>query len=230
MNELLRDLIGVVNNPGPTIGAVMDKKRWLAVFSLILLATAVMSYITYPVTKVEGAKLIRDSEMANRLSEEQLDNLDKFTPAQRLFGAMTQMPMAALMMLFSAFFIYMFFKAAGAEGTFNNYFCGVAYASVLDMLLGGAIKGALISIKKTMFVHSSLTLFFPDLNFRSLPYAILSQFDFFSFWYLVALALGIAVFTKGTWRKSVTVMVFYFLFKSLVFVSFSYFSMKVLGM
>jgi hypothetical protein len=230
MNELWRDLIGVVNNPGPTIGAVMEKKRWLAVFGLILLATAIVSYITYPVTKVEGARFIRDSEMAGRLSEEQLDNLDKFTPNQRLFGALTQMPLAALMLLFGASFIYLFFKAAGAEGIFVNYFSGVAAASVLDMLLGGAIKGALISIKKTMFIHSSLTLFFPDLNFRSLPYVILSQFDFFSFWYLVALALGIAVFSKITWQKSMLVMAIYFLFKSLVFVSFSYLSMKLIGM
>jgi len=230
MNEFARDLIGVVSNPGPTIGAIMAKKRWLAVFSLILLVTAIVSYITYPVTKVEGAKLIRDSEMANKMSEEQLADLDRFTPVQRLFGALSQMPLAALMLLFGAFFIYLFFKAAGAEGSFSNFFSAVAYASVLDMLLGGMIKGGLIAFKKTIFVHSGLTMFFPDLNFRSIPFAILAQFDFFSLWYLVALALGIAFFTKSGWKKNIVIMALYFLFKSLIFISFSYFSMKLIGM
>ena len=110
----------MIDNPGPTIGTVMDKKRWQAVFLLILLTTAIVAYISYPVTKVEGAKLIRDSEMADKMSEEQLANLDKFTPGQRLFGALTQLPMAAIIMLFAAFFVYLFFKVAGSYGEFQQ--------------------------------------------------------------------------------------------------------------
>jgi hypothetical protein len=230
MKELFNDFVGVISNPGPTIGKIMDKKRWLAVFILILLVTSIVSYISYPVTKVEGAKFIRDSGMADKLSEEQLANLDKFTPAQRFFGALTQLPMAALVMLFGAFFVYLFFKVAGAEGIFINYFSGVVQASLLDMFLGGILKGVLIALKKTMFVETGLTMFFPALDFRSLPYIILSQFDLFSVWYLLALTLGIAHFTKISLQKASTVMILYFIFKSLVFVSFSYFSMKLLGM
>jgi hypothetical protein len=230
MNEFFNDLIGVIGNPGSTIGKLMDKKRWLAVFILILLTTAVVSYLSYPITKVEGAKFIRDSEMASKLSEEQLADLDKFTPAQRLFGALTQLPLAALMMLMAAFFVYLFFKVAGAEGNFSHYFTATVHASVLDMFLGGILKAVLISIKKTMFVHTGLTMFFPGLDFRSMQFLILAQFDFFSIWYLLALALGIACFAKISPKKSITIVVLYFVFKSLVFVSFSYFSMKLMGM
>jgi len=73
-------------------------------------------------------------------------------------------------------------------------------------------------------------MFFPALDFRSLPYIILSQFDFFSVWYLAALTMGIAFFAKISLKKSITIVVLYFLFKSLFFVSFSYFSMKLMGM
>ena len=230
MNEFFNDLTGVFASPGPTIGRLMDKKRWLAVFMLILLTTAIVTYLSYPITKVEGAKLIRDSEMASKFSEEQLDSLDKFTPAQRLIGSLTQLPLAALMMVLAAFFVYLFFKVAGAAGNFSHYFSGVVHASVLDMVLGGIIKAALISVKKTMLVETGLTMFFPALDFRSLPYIILSQFDFFSVWYLAALTMGIAFFAKISLKKSITIVVLYFLFKSLFFVSFSYFSMKLMGM
>lgn len=230
MNEFFNDLTGVFASPGPTIGRLMDKKRWLAVFMLILLTTAIVTYLSYPITKVEGAKLIRDSEMASKFSEEQLDSLDKFTPAQRLIGSLTQLPLAALMMVLAAFFVYLFFKVAGAAGNFSHYFSGVVHASVLDVVLGGIIKAALISVKKTMLVETGLTMFFPALDFRSLPYIILSQFDFFSVWYLAALTMGIAFFAKISLKKSITIVVLYFLFKSLFFVSFSYFSMKLMGM
>ena len=246
MNEFFSDFMGVISSPGITIGKLMDKKRWLAVFILILLTTSIVTYLSYPITRVEGAKFIRDSEMASKFSDEQLANLDKFTPAQRIIGALTQLPLAALMLLMAAFFVYLFFKVAGAEGNFSHYFTGVVHASVLDMFLGGILKAALIAIKKTMLVETGLTMFFPALNFRSLPYLILSQFDFFSIWYLAALALGIvffskislkksdsigsAHFTEISLQKSITIIVMYFLFKSLVFVLFSDFSMKLMGM
>lgn len=230
MKEFLEVCKGIIDNPGPSIGRVMDKKRWLGAFALILLTAAIVTYVTYPITKAEGAKFIRDSEMADKFSEEQLAGLDQFTPGQRLFGALTQLPLAAIILLLAAFFVYLFFKVAGAAGEFSHYFSAVVYASLLDMFLGGVIKAVLVLIKKTMFVPTGLTILFPALDFRSLSYLVLAQFDFFSLWYLVALALGIAYFTKISLKKSFAVIVFYFLFKSLVFVSFSHFSMKLLGM
>jgi len=230
MHEMVNDLVGVIVNPGPAIGTLMDKKRWQAVFLLIVMTAALVAYISYPVTKAEGARLIRDSEMADKMSEEQLANLDKFTPGQRLFGALTQLPMAAIIMLFAASFVTMFFKIAGSTGSFSNFFSAVVHASLLDMFFGAIVRGALMTITRTMFVHTGLTMFFPGLDFRSMPFIILSQFDFFSIWYLAVLALGIAHFAKISMQKSIMIMALYFLFKSLVFVSFSFLSMKLIGM
>ena len=92
-------------------------------------------------------------------------------------------------------------------------FSGVAQASILDMVLGGILKGTLILMKKTMLVHTGLTMFFPGLDFRSLPFIVLSQFDFFSLWYLAALALGIAAFAKISPKKSISVIVAVFPFQ-----------------
>ena len=230
MNEFFNDLIGVISSPAQTIGKAMEKKRWQAVLVLILLLTAIVTFLTYPITKVEQAKFIRDSEMADKLSEEQLANLDKFTPTQRLTGSMFSLVFAGLLIVVAAFFVYLFFKVAGSEGNYVHYFSGVVHASILDMVLGGILKSSLILMKKTMLVHTGLTMFFPALDFRSLPFIVLSQFDFFSIWYLVALAMGIAVFAKLSPQKSFFIAFLYFLFKSLVFVSFSYFSIKLMGM
>lgn len=230
MNEFYNDFISVIGSPAQTIGKMMEKKRWQAVLAVILLLTAIATFITYPITKVEQAKFIRDSEMADKLSEEQLANLDKFTPSQRLTGAMFSLVIAGLMIVVAAFFIYLFFKVAGCEGNYVHYFSGVVHASILDMFLGGILKSSLILMKKTMLVHTGLTMFFPGMDFRSLSFIVLSQFDFFSIWYLAALALGIAFFAKISPQKSISIAVLYFLFKSLVFISFSYFSMKLLGM
>lgn len=230
MNEFFSNFVGVIGNPAPTIAKVMDKKRWQAALALILLVSAVVTFITFPITKVEQAKFIRDSEMADKLSEEQLASLDKFTPTQRFTGSLYALVFSGLTVVIAAFFIYLFFKVAGCEGSYVNFFSGVAHASILDMALGGILKGSLILLKKTVMVHTGLTMFFPGLDFRSLPFIVLSQFDFFSIWYLVVLALGIAVYAKISLKKSLTITVAYFLFKSLVFIAFSYLTMKLMGL
>jgi hypothetical protein len=230
MSEFIGDFFGVIGNPAQTIARVMEKKRWQASLVLILLVTAIVTFITFPITKVEQAKFIRDSEMADKLNDEQLANLDKFTPVQRASSSLYAAVFASLALVLGAFFVYLFFKVGGAEGNYVHYFSGVAQASILDMVLGGVLKGALILLKKTMLVHTGLTMFFPGLDFRSLPFIVLAQFDFFSLWYLVALALGIAAFTRFGAKKSIFIAALYFLFKSLIFIAFSYFMMKLMGM
>jgi hypothetical protein len=230
MNEFIGDFFGVIGNPAQAIARVMGKKRWQASLALILLVTAIVTFITFPITKVEQAKFIRDSEMADKLNDEQLASLDRFTPVQRASSALYAAVFASLALVLGAFFVYLFFKVGGAEGNYVHYFSGVALASMLDMVLGGVLKGALILLKKTILVHTGLTMFFPGLDFRSLPFIVLAQFDFFSLWYLVALALGIAAFTRFSAKKSIFIAALYFLFKSLIFIAFSYFTMKLMGM
>lgn len=230
MNGLTADLIGIINSPAATVARVMEAKRWKAAFALILLVTALVTFVTFPVSKADQAKMIRDSEIADKLNDEQLAGLESFTPFQRVMGSVYAVCFAALALVLSAFFIYLFYKVAGAEGLYVNYFSAVAQASVLDMVLGGILKGGLILLKRTVLVQTGLTLFFPGLDFRSLPFIVLSQFDFFSLWFLAALALGIAVFAKMAPRKSFGIAALYFLFKGLILVTLSYFSMKMMGM
>jgi hypothetical protein len=185
--------------------------------------------MTYPVTKAEQAKLLKNSEFAARMSEEQLESLDKFTPAQRLAGALFPVPITALTMVLAAFFVYMFFKIGGTDGGYMNFFSGIVHASVIDMVLGGIVKSLLIISQKSILVSTSLSLLSPTASFRSLSYLLFSQFDFFSIWYLSALAIGIAQFAKISARKSLGITAGYFLFKGTVVVAFSYFTLRLVG-
>lgn len=230
MKGLAADLIGVFHSPAATIARAMEAKRWKGALAVLLLVTALVTFLTYPVTKAEQAKLVRDSAMADRLSDEQLAALGTYTPLGRVSGSLTAALFAALALVLGASFVYLFYKVGGAEGLYVHFFAGVATASLLDMGLGALLKGGLVLAQKTMMVHTGLTLFFPNLDFRSLPYAALSQFDFFSLWYLAALALGIAAFSRIGVKKSFVVAALYFLFKSLILVSLSFFSMKMMGM
>lgn len=229
MNQFLSDLKGVILTPAQTIAAVMERKRWLPALALVVAVSLLLSYLAYPVVKVEQAKLVRSSPMADRLSEEQLDNLDKYTPAKRVGETLFQLPIQPLIFVLAAFFIYLFFKIGGAEGFFVNYFTAVCYASLIDTVFGGLVKTALILLKKSIMVSTSLTLLFPAMEIRSPAYLMLSQFDLFSIWYLVALALAIAVFSKMSPSRSLAIASAYFAFRAIVFVLFSMLFMRMWG-
>jgi hypothetical protein len=228
MTSIIGDVADVILSPGKTIANTMSKKKWVAVFVLILAVSSFVTYLTYPVTKLEQAKFIRNSELANRLPEEQLENLDKFTPAQRLTGTLFPIPITALTLVVAAFFIYLFFKIGGTDGTYMNFFSGVVHASIIDMVLGGILKSALVVSQKSIMVSTGLGLLSPTSDFRNLGYLVLAQFDFFTIWYLVALAFGIAQFANIKPRKSILIAFAYFVFKAIVLVSFSYFTMRLM--
>jgi hypothetical protein len=105
MNEFFSDCMGVISSPGQTVARVMDKKRWQAALVLVLLVSALVTFITFPITKADQAKLFRDSEMADKLSEDQLANMDKFTPTQRVTGSLFATVFSGLAVVVAAFFI-----------------------------------------------------------------------------------------------------------------------------
>jgi hypothetical protein len=229
MSEFFKDFIGVIGSPGPTIGRLMAKKRWQAALAIILLVTAVATFITFPIAVKDNAIMMRDSSIAEKMSDEQLINLDRVTVAGRFFATFIAILVSILVITIGAFFIYLFFKIGGAEGFYVHYFTGVAFASILDMGFGGILRTLLVLSKKTVLIHTGLVMFFPGLDSHSLLSIFLRQFDFFSLWYLVALALGISVFTKFSLKKSIFITSQYFLFKCLVAVPIAYIWGKFTG-
>ncbi len=229
MNQFLNDLKGIVMTPAQTIASAMERKKWVPALALVLAMTWLFSYLSYPVVKAEGAKMMRNSPMADRLSEEQLDGLDKFTPVKRFSETAFQILFQALMLIIATFFIYLFYKLGSSEGLYSNFFTGVCYASIIDMVLGGAVKTVLVLSKKSLLVSTSLTLLFPQLEIRSPAYVMLSQFDLFTIWFLVALALGVATYSRMKVSKSLGIAAAYFAFRAVVLLLFTIFFMRIMG-
>lgn len=227
MSEVLKQIVNVFLHPSITIKATMEKKNWLIPMILLLILSSTLSYFTFPVMKVEQAKLLRESPLADRLSEEQLANMENYTSFQRFSSLFWSGLTLVITLLLGTAFLYLFYKIPGCEGMFANYFSAFTVASFIDLGLGGLVKSFIILTKHDILASTSLTLLFPHMNIRSFTYVLLSQIDFFPIWFLIALALGIAAYAKISTRKSLTIAFSYFLFKILVISSFSYMTMKL---
>ncbi len=225
----MENLVAVFTNPGPAVAQAMEKKRWIAAFLVVLAAAAIFSYATFPIVKVDQARLIRESPMADKIPADRLDAMDKFTPGQRLFGSVSAALFTGLALLVGTFFVYLFYKLGGVEGLFVQFFAAVATASLLDGVAGGLVRTALVLAKKSMFVSTGLAALFPAMPVQSIGYVVLSQFDLFTFWYLAALVLGVALFARVPVKKSLICVAMYFVFKLAVTTLFTYISMRMMN-
>lgn len=229
MSDFLKDLKGIITTPGATLGKLMEKKQWAVTLIFILVCVFIFSYISAPERIADSQKLLKESQVSDYLSEEELQNFQSITSTKRIMVSVWASFIAFIILSVASFFFYLFYGIGGVEGTYSNYFSIVVNASIIDtvlpLLLGILSIFSGIGIASYSNLANLLTLA-PN----TIAFLIVSQFDFFHIWYLIALALGIAVFSKISKKKSLIIVMLYFLFTAILKILFSYLSIKILGM
>jgi hypothetical protein len=116
------------------------------------------------------------------------------TPLVAIFALMLQ----SLLLLVAG-------RLSSTQGTYVQVLSALVHASLIDKLLGNAVRLVLVLTRQSVLQTStSLALLFPRLEVTSTLYIMLTQFDFFQLWMFGILALGlVAVFKIGMRRALV---------------------------
>lgn len=213
-NSFFKTLLGIIKSPGPTLGKLMDSKKWIPIFILVALVSMLLTYVVMP---LQVDKMIQ----SQNLNEEQVALLKNTPPATRLLAACFSVVALFVYIGTGAFLVYLFYGIGGADGVYGNFFSITVNASLIDTALPGLINivCALLGWKLWGGVNLGDLLHLEPVSFG---FIALSKFGLFPIWYIIALAAGVAVFAKMKFSKSLTIGVFYFLFKSAVTAGFSY--------
>ncbi len=230
LNAFLKDLKGIFIKPGITLGKMMDQKKWVGSFILILLVIGICSYITLPYEMAQSAEILQDSKFADYLEYDPADSSRPISSLRRAFLSSGTVFLLALSLAVAAFFIYLFYGIGGAEGLYVNYFSLAVNASIIHTLIPGLLSTVSMPLGLDITATTNAAVFFPSLPGKSFLALLLSQLELFSIWYIVVIAAGIAVFAKITFKKSLTIAIFYFCFRSLILVLFSYLALQLSGM
>jgi hypothetical protein len=222
-NQFLTDVFGVLKQPGQTLGRLMKEKNWVLVFLLLMVVVGLFTYFAFP---AQMAKMAKNPQFAEML-EDRGALLSPDSGFARLLGSFMALFGLFLSLVFGAFFLYLFFGIGGSEGDYSNYFSIVVNASIIDILLPLLLSAvSLLAGANLAAVATPLIIAFsPEVN--SLQFLVLARFNVFAIWYLVAVAAGISAFSKMSFKKCMTISVFYFLFKAAVGISFSYLFIKI---
>lgn len=226
INTYFSQLEGIITSPGPALGGLMKSKKWVPVFIFILVSILILSYISFPYTAEQMSELLKDSSLAEYM-EEQNFSFHNISFTQKLFLIVPELIFLFIIIGTGAFFTFLFFGIGGAEGVYINYFSIVTGASLIDIVFPKITESISLIFKVKLFGLLSPLILLPGSDPKALSTILISKFDVFSIWYTIALALGIAHFSKMGIRKSITISVIYFLFKVAVLSAFSFLALNI---
>ena len=219
---LFKRLGGVFANPRPTFQAIAEKPVWVDILIVLMVALIAYMFVISPYTRHDQYQMMKDSvKLKERLGEERfnqsLQSLEGPPTTWQVIQTVVGTPLWFLLaLLIQASVLILFARFVSSQGTFKQVFAALVHASAVNVLLGNAVRLALILIRKSAFQTStSLAALFPTMEVMSKPYAILSQVDFFQLWMFGILAYGLSAILKVDLKKS-------------LFISYSLWALKAL--
>lgn len=195
---LLSRVIGVVTSPGDTFRSVVAHPRWLAMLALVAVVIAIASAGPMFTEAGKEAALAQQVTQTERfsgqpVSDQQYEGMRKMIGIMPYVTVVSVLIMIPLMSLLTAGILYAVFNAAmGGTATFKQVFAIVAHASVISML--SALFTAPVNMARgTMGSATSIGVLLPMIDDTSFLGRLLGMIDLFMIWYVIVLAIGLAV-------------------------------------
>ena len=221
--SLFKRVVGIFTSPRQVFEALAEKPVWIDVLIVVLIALMLYSYVIFPIAQQERLEFNRDSvKLRERMGDEAFDKmihkLENPTTGDRLFQAFILAPLFVFaILLLQGLFLLVLGRFVSTQGRYVQVLAVLVHASLVDKLLGNAVRLVLaLARKSVMQTSTSLVLLFPKMEVTSTAFAVLSQIDFFQLWMFGILAFGISAVFKIELKKALVLSYALWLLKALV--------------
>ena len=190
-------VIGVITAPRATFESVVAHPKWFGVLALTMVVVAFCSAL--PVTTEEGKQAALDAQVSQMeafgrtVSDEQYEGMAKGIEYAPYITAGATLVVGPIMALIIAAILFAVFNAAmGGDASFKQLFSVLVHAGVvssLQLLFTGPLnyfRGAVTSA-------TNLAVLLPMIDSDTFLGSLLATIDVFLVWYVVVLAIGLAV-------------------------------------
>lgn len=214
-------IIGVLTSPGDTFRRLAEHPRWLGMLLLITLVSAGLQFGFLSTEAGQNALLdqqVRQLESwGMTVGDQQYEEMQRGLPMGRYFAAGAVLVFGPLMTLLISGVLFAVFNAGlGGNAQFRQVFSIVTHAGVV-LLLQALFVMPLNYARESMSSATNLAIFLPMLEEGSLPARFLGMIDLFFIWWIVVLAIGLAVlYRKRTQPIAIGLLVVYVLIAAAV--------------
>lgn len=233
--NLFKRIEGVFFSPRPTFEGLAAKPVWIDTLIVILIALIAFNFIVLPYMQKDQLALLKDNAaLKERMGEDSYNKMIARTenPSQssRIIQIFVTTPLFYLAaILLQSLILLIIGRLLSTQGVYVQVLAALLHASLIDKLLGNAVRLALaLSRGSVMQTSTSLALLFPRLEVTSTSYILLTQVDFFQLWMFGILAFGLAAVFKIPVKKAAAVSYGVWLLKALANVGIGLIGMSFL--
>jgi hypothetical protein len=226
---MVKRILNLYFSPAETFKAVNEKPDWIVPISLLIVVILIVTMVAMPKIIIpEQRKHLEGMEqIPKEMKEKQLERLEGIFPY--ITTPLTIIVLSFILLFLQSSIFMLAFLLFGNRVNFKKVLAVVSY-SFLTGIPESILRAALMFIKRTAQVYTSLVLVFPNLDMKSPLFKLLSRLDIFMIWRLALISLGCSII-YGIGRKKSFGIVFglWILWLIVVFVA-SYFLPKGLSL
>jgi hypothetical protein len=195
--NLVARFIGVVTSPRETFASVVATPRW---FGILALTTIIIALFTaLPMTTEAGRQAAIDQQVTQMqsfgmtVSDQVYEALEKGAGRLPYTTGISVLIVSPIIALIIAGILFAIFNAAmGGEASFKQVFTVLGHAGSVSAL-GTIFSGIINYFRGTTGSAANLGVLLPMLPENSFAGRLLGMVDIFLIWYIVVLAIGLAV-------------------------------------
>lgn len=212
--SLVARIFGIVLSPKDTFQSVVASPKWFGVLAITTLATAL--FTAMPLTTEAGRQSAIDKQVQTmqsfgvQVNDETYARMEKQSAIMPYTTGGSIVVISPIMATIFAGILFAIFNAAlGGEASFKQVFSVLVHAGVVSSL--GAVFGGLINyFRQRMENITNLGSLVPMLPEKSFVANFLGAIDVFVIWWLIVLAMGLAVlYRRRTQPIAITLLSIY---------------------
>ncbi len=201
--------VGIITSPRETFAKVAAHPRWLGMLIVIILVTAALG-VWFQSTEVgkramfdQSVKMMESFGM--KLSDQAYDAMQTRMMDAPLWRTVLSTGLSIVLMtpviylVISAILFGVFTAALGGGATFKQVFATIVHAGAITTL-GQVFTYPIFFLRESMTSATNLAVLFPMLAEGSFLAKFLGMIDLFTVWWVLVLAIGLAVLYRRKTR------------------------------
>jgi hypothetical protein len=195
--SLIARFIGIITAPKDTYGSVVAHPKWLGM--LVLTSVMIAFFTALPLTTEAGRQAALDQQVTQMqslgftVSDQMYEQMEKGAPRMPYTTGISVLVVSPIFAVIIAGILFAVFNAAmGGEASFKQVFTVLAHAGSISAL-SAVFSGIINYFRGSMGSVANLGALLPMLSEKSFAGNLLGMVDLFFIWYIVVLAMGLAV-------------------------------------
>jgi hypothetical protein len=200
---LIKRIDNLIFSPRTTFEGLAAKPVWIDALLIVLVALIAFNFVILPYAQKDNLALMKDNAaLKERMGEDSFNKMiERSENPPKTFQIIQIFVLTPLVyilaVLLQSLLLLIGGRLSSTQGTYVQVLSALVHASLIDKVLGNAVRLVLILTRQSvMQTSTSLALLFPRLEVTSTLYIVLTQIDLFQLWMFGILAIGLVAIFK----------------------------------